>query len=210
MSFDGFPESAFDFYDDLEIDNSKVYWEANKTTYQSAVRAPMIALTDELAEEFGTAKIFRPHRDVRFSKDKTPYKTHQGAFVAKAPATGYYAELAAPGFRVGGGFYEASADRLAAIRTAIDHKRYGAELEKILARLRRTGWEISGERLKTAPRGWAKDHPRIELLRYKSLTAMRSYGFDDDIHTPALVEKIRIDWRAVTPLIDWAARHGQT
>lgn len=210
MSFDGFPESAFDFYDDLEIDNSKVYWEANKATYQSAVRAPMTALTDELAEEFGAAKIFRPHRDVRFSKDKTPYKTHQGAFVAKAPATGYYAELAAPGFRVGGGFYEASADRLAAIRAAIDHDRYGAELEKILARLRRAGWEIAGDRLKTAPRGWAKDHPRIELLRHKSLTAMRSYGFDEAIHTPALADRVRADWRAVTPLIDWAARHGQT
>lgn len=210
MSFDGFPESAFDFYDDLEIDNSKVYWEANKATYQSAVRAPMTALTDELAEEFGAAKIFRPHRDVRFSKDKTPYKTHQGAFVAKAPATGYYAELAAPGFRVGGGFYEASADRLAAFRAAIDHDRYGAELEKILARLRRAGWEIAGDRLKTSPRGWAKDHPRIELLRHKSLTAMRSYGFDEAIHTPALVDRVRADWRAVTPLIDWAARHGQT
>ena len=210
MSFDGFPESAFDFYDDLEIDNSKVYWEANKETYRTAVREPMTELVTELAEEFGEAKLFRPYRDVRFAKDKTPYKTHQGAFVAKAPATGYYAELAAPGFRVGGGFYEASADRLAAIRTAIDHERYGAELEKIIARLRRAGWEISGDQLKTAPRGWAKDHPRIELLRYKSLTAMRSYGFDDDIHTSALVDRIRTYWRAVTPLIDWAARHGQT
>ncbi|WP_454162057.1 DUF2461 domain-containing protein [Gordonia iterans] len=209
MTFDGFSEAAFDFYDDLEVDNSKVFWDANKDVYASAVRAPMIALAEQLADEFGPAKIFRPHRDVRFSKDKTPYKTHQGVFVATAPAAGYYAEIAAPGFRVGGGFYDATAERLAAIRTAIDHPKRGAELEKILARLTDAGWEIGGNRLKTAPRGWDKDHPRIELLRYKSITAMRGYGFDAVIHTPALAEKIRADWREVTPLIDWVTRYGQ-
>lgn len=209
MTFDGFSEAAFDFYDDLEVDNSKVFWEANKGVYASAVRAPMVALTEVLADEFGPAKIFRPHRDVRFSKDKTPYKTHQGAFVASAPATGYYVEIAAPGFRVGGGFYDATADRLAAIRTAIDRPKHGAELAKILDRLTEEGWEIGGDRLKTAPRGWARDHPRIDLLRYKSITAMRDYGFDGVIHTPALADKIRADWRRVTPLIDWVTRYGQ-
>lgn len=210
MTFDGFPEAALDFYDDLEIDNSKVFWEANKEVYKTAVAAPMTALTDQLAEEFGAAKIFRPYRDVRFSRDKTPYKTHQGAFIAKAPATGYYLELRAPGFRAGGGFYHAEPDRLAALRAAIDHRRHGAELEKILAALTDDGWEIGGDRLKTAPRGWDKDHPRIELLRYKSLTAMRDYGFDEVIHTPELTDRVRADWRALTPLIDWISEHGQT
>lgn len=78
MSFDGFPpEAALDFYDDLEIDNSKFFWEQHKETYRTAVAEPMSALAEELADEFGTAKLFRPHRDVRFSKDKSPYKTHQ-------------------------------------------------------------------------------------------------------------------------------------
>lgn len=209
MSFDGFPEAAFDFYDDLEIDNSKVFWEANRDVYQTAVRAPMSALADDLTEEFGAAKIFRPYRDVRFSKDRTPYKTHQGAFVATAPATGYYAEISAPGFRVGGGFYEASAERLAAIRAAIDHPRHGAALQRILATLQKSGWRIDGDRLKTAPRGWPRDHPRIELLRHRSLTAMRDYGFDPVIHTSDLVDRVRADWRAVSPLVDWLTRHAQ-
>ena len=181
MSFTGFPDAAYDFYDDLEVDNSKVFWEAHKEQYRAAVREPMIALTDELADEFGAAKIFRPYRDVRFAKDKTPYKTHQGAFVATGPATGYYAEIAAPGFRVGGGFYEASGERLAAIRTAIDHPK----------------------------RGWPKDHPLIELLRYRSITPLRSYGFDDVVHTPALVDRVRGDWREVTPLVDWVGENAQ-
>ncbi|UPW14161.1 DUF2461 domain-containing protein [Gordonia amicalis] len=210
MSFDGFPEAALDFYDDLEIDNSKFFWEQHKETYRTAVAEPMSALAEELADEFGTAKLFRPYRDVRFSKDKTPYKTHQGAFVAVAPATGYYIQIGAPGVRVGAGFYEATPARLAELRKAIDHDRHGPELEKLVRRLTRAGWEIGGDRLKTAPRGYDVDHPRIDLLRHKSLFAGRDYGFDEVIHTPALVDRVRKDWRATTPLVDWIARHAAT
>ncbi|BDH56198.1 DUF2461 domain-containing protein [Tsukamurella sp. PLM1] len=208
MSFTGFPEAALDFYDDLEADNSKVFWEAHKEVYKTAVAAPMAALTEELADEFGGAKIFRPYRDVRFSKDKTPYKTHQGAFVAVGPATGYYLQIGAPGVRVGAGFYEASPTRLAAFRQAIDSDVHGPALEKIISKLRRGGWEIGGDTLKTAPRGWDTDHPRIELLRHRSLTVMRDYGFGEIIGSPKLVDEIRKHWRQTTPLLDWLVEHG--
>ncbi|GAA4675922.1 DUF2461 domain-containing protein [Gordonia humi] len=208
MSFTGFPEAALDFYDDLEIDNSKVFWDAHRDVYRDSVAAPMNALVAELADEFGEAKVFRPYRDVRFSKDKTPYKTHQGAFIAVAPATGYYVQIGAPGVRVGAGFYHAEAERLAFLRRAIDDDLHGAELEKLVDGLRRRGWQIDGDRLKTAPRGWAKDHSRIELLRHRSLTAMRDYGFDEVIHSHDLVEKIRADWRQTRPLLDWFVQHG--
>ncbi|BDD83769.1 TIGR02453 family protein [Tsukamurella pulmonis] len=208
MSFTGFPEAALDFYDDLEADNSKVFWEAHKEVYKTAVAAPMAALMDELADEFGTPKIFRPYRDVRFSKDKTPFKTHQGAFVGVGPATGYYVQIGAPGVRVGAGFYDATPTRLAAFRNAIDNDLYGPALEQIIAKLRRTGWEIGGETLKTSPRGWDADHPRIELLRHKSLTAMRDYGFGEIIHSPKLVAEIRKHWRQTSSLLDWLVEHG--
>lgn len=208
MSFTGFPEAALDFYDDLEADNSKVFWEAHKEVYKTSVAAPMAALTEELADEFGTAKIFRPYRDVRFSKDKTPYKTHQGAFIGVGPATGYYLQIGAPGVRVGAGFYEASPTRLAAFRKAIDNDLYGPALEQVIAKLRRKGWEIGGETLKTSPRGWDADHPRIDLLRHKSLTVMRDYGFEEIIHTPNLVPQIRKHWRETSALLDWLVEHG--
>ncbi|MCA0155794.1 DUF2461 domain-containing protein [Tsukamurella sp. M9C] len=208
MSFTGFPEAALDFYDDLEADNSKVFWEAHKEVYKTSVAAPMAALTEELADEFGTAKIFRPYRDVRFSKDKTPYKTHQGAFIGVGPATGYYLQIGAPGMRVGAGFYEASPTRLAAFRKAIDNDLYGPALEQVIAKLRRKGWEIGGETLKTSPRGWDADHPRIDLLRHKSLTVMRDYGFEEIIHTPKLVPQIRKHWRETSALLDWLVEHG--
>jgi uncharacterized protein (TIGR02453 family) len=202
-SFQGFPEAAFDFYDDLEIDNTRSFWEAQKATYDVAVRAPMVALTEALAAEFGGAKVFRPYRDVRFAKDKTPYKNHQGAFVGVAPSTGWYVQISSPGVMVGAGFYEASSERLGRVRTAIADARRGGELERLLTAARRKGFEVGGDRLKTSPKGYDADHPRIDLLRHKSIVLRKSYGFDEVIHTPKLLTMVRRDWRAARPLLEW-------
>ena len=183
--FTGFPVAALDFYDDLELDNTRSFWAAHKETYETAVKAPMAALVAELEDEFGPAKIFRPYRDVRFAKDKTPYKTHQGAYVALSSAIGWYVQVSAPGVRVGAGFYDADSARLASYRAAVADDRTGPELEKILRKLTKAGWEVGGDRLKTSPRGYDADHPRIELLRHKSLTIGRNYGFEPFIHTRA-------------------------
>lgn len=206
--FGGFPAAALDFYDDLEVDNTKTFWTAHKDVYESAVKGPMTALVRGLEEEFGEAKVFRPYRDVRFAKDKTPYKTNQGAWISRGPSTGWYVEVAAPGVRVGAGFYDASSERLGRIRDAIDDKRRGAQLQRILTRLEGTGWELRGDKLKTTPRGYDADHPRIELLRHKSITVAKSYGFEPLIHTPQLLDQVRSDWRAATPLIDWIATNA--
>jgi uncharacterized protein (TIGR02453 family) len=206
--FTGFPVAALDFYDDLEMDNTKSFWTAHKEVYETAVKAPMTALVAALEPEFGPAKIFRPYRDVRFAKDKTPYKTHQGAYVAAAPSTGWYVQVAAPGVRVGGGFYDASSERLAAIRAAIDDERTGTALVRILDALLADGWTLGGETLKTSPRGYDADHPRIDLLRHKSMSLGRDYGFENVIHTPQLLDKVRADWRALTPFVDWVREHA--
>ena len=200
--FTGFPDAALDFYDDLELDNTKSFWAAHKHVYEECVRAPMLALTAALADEFGPAKVFRPFRDVRFAKDKTPYKNHQGAIVQVAAATGYYVEIGSPGVRVGGGYYHAGGPDLARIRTAIDVEHSGEELARILGGLEQDGFDIHGEQLKTTPRGYAADHPRIDLLRYKSLALGRSYGFEN-LDTPDLADRVRGDWRALRPLVEW-------
>ena len=205
--FAGIPVAALDFYDDLEMDNTRSYWEKHKETYATAVRAPMVALTTALAPEFApdgrTVKVFRPHRDVRFSKDKTPYKTHQGAYVPAGPSTGWYVEVSPRGVRTGAGFYDAAPPRLAAYRSAVDDERRGTELERVLADLTAAGFETGGDRLKTAPRGFSTDHPRIELLRHRSLSAGRSHGFEPYIHTPELLDAVRDDWRRLRPLVEW-------
>ncbi|MGH3363777.1 MAG: DUF2461 domain-containing protein, partial [Nocardioidaceae bacterium] len=173
--------------------------------YESAVRGPMTALAQALEDEFGSAKVFRPYRDVRFAKDKTPYKTHQGVFVQRGPATGFYVQVAAPGVRVGVGYYETSGPLLARIRSAIAEERRGAELAGILRKLQDSGWELGGDRLKTTPRGYDADHPRIELLRHKSMSLGKSYGFEPFIHTPELLDRVREDWREASPFVDWVS-----
>jgi uncharacterized protein (TIGR02453 family) len=206
--FTGIPEAALDFYDDLEMDNTRSFWAEHKGTYEAAVRAPMTALGEALEPEFGSTKVFRPHRDVRFAKDKTPYKTHQGVFVARGPATGWYVEVSAPGVRVSVGFYDASSARLARIREAIADGRRGGDLEQILGDLEAEGWTRGGDRVKTAPRGYDVDHPRIDLLRHRSMTLSRSYGFDPVIHTPAVLEMVREDWRRANPFVEWVCDHA--
>jgi uncharacterized protein (TIGR02453 family) len=207
-AFTGIPAAALDFYDDLEMDNTKSFWADHKETYETSVRAPMTALLAALEPEFGSGKVFRPYRDVRFAKDKTPYKTHQGVFVPHGPATGWYAEVSAPGVRVGVGFYDASSDRLARIREAIADDRRGRDLERIVEQLQADGWTLGGETLKTAPRGYDANHPRIALLRHKSLLLSKSYGFEPVIHTPQLLGLVRADWRAAAPLVTWVSDHA--
>ena len=203
LGFAGFTEAALDFYDDLELDNTKPFWEAHKSVYLESVKAPMAALAAELEPEFGTAKVFRPFRDVRFAKDKTPYKTNQGAFVGAGHACGWYVEIAARGVRTGAGFYDASASDLGRIRASIADETSGKQLGRILTKLERAGFEVGGDRLKTSPRGYDADHPRIELLRHRSLTVMKDYGFEPVIHTSALLDAVRADWTAARPLVDW-------
>ena len=202
--FTGFPEAALDFYDDLEADNSRSFWTAHADVYETCVRTPMKELADALAEDFGDAKLFRPHRDVRFSKDKSPYKTYQDMFVPVGPALGWYLRISAPGVIVGAGFYDAPADKLRELREVIASPR-GTELETILTPLTAAGFELGGETVATVPRGYDKGHPRMALLRHKAIHVGRSYGFEPVIHTPQLLDAVRSDWAATRPLVEWLA-----
>jgi uncharacterized protein (TIGR02453 family) len=209
--FTGFGERAIDFYDGLVADNSKAYWTDNRDVYESDVRAPMQALLDDLAGEFGgfgDGKIFRPYRDVRFAKDKTPYKTHCGAvFEAGRGAGAYYVELSPDGLFVAGGSFHNSSDQLRRFRESTADDLRGAALVRIVEKLRKQGFDIRGERLKTVPRGYSADHPRIDLLRHKSLYGAVVHEPADMLHSRAAVDVVRSHWRRLRALNEWAADH---
>jgi uncharacterized protein (TIGR02453 family) len=205
--FRGFGTEAVDFYQALEADNTKDWWTAHKDVYESAVRRPMEALLAELEPQFGPGKVFRPYRDTRFSADKTPYKTHQGAFVAVAEGLGYYVQLDADGLYVGGGFHHHASDQVARYRAAVDAADTGGELAGIVGELEQGGMEIGGEMLKTRPRGIPEDHPRLELLRHKSLTAGRRLGVPGWLGTRRTLSRVRAEWDALRPLVDWIERN---
>ena len=169
----------------------------------------MMALCAALGTEFGDAKVFRPYRDVRFAKDKTPYKTHQGAFVAGRPRDRLVRRVSPRGVRIGGGFYDAeraAAGRASARRSTTTATAPSSRRSSRPASAK--GFEIGGDLLKTTPRGYDADHPRIDLLRHKSMIAGHAYGFEPVIHTPELLDLVRKDWRATRPLVEWAQRHG--
>ncbi len=203
IRFNGIPEDAWAFYRELAQDNSKAWWEANKSRYAVSVREPLTHLVDLLADEFGEPSLFRPYRDVRFSKDKSPYKDHQGALVATCPGMGWYAQVSGTGLMVGGGFYAAAPDQLGRLRAAILDDARGGALQATVDRLGAAGFAVRGEQLKTRPRGVPADHPRLDLLRHTSLACFRDYGMAPWVSQAGLVDRVREDWRALRPLVEW-------
>lgn len=207
MTFGGIPLRACEFYAGLEADNSRAYWNAHKATYERDVKAPLQALAELVEAEFGEPKLFRAHRDVRFSADKSPYKEHQGLVVGQPPALGYYVQISADGLALGGGFHAASPAQTAAWRAAVDAPASGAALATAVDAAVADGAEIRGDRVKTTPRGYAADHPRIDLLRLKELMLIWHVGTPDWLETPAAADHIVRRWRTLTPIITWLGEH---
>ena len=203
MAFAGWPIEAIEFYEGLEADNSKVYWQDHKAVYDRHVKAPMEELLAELADEFGAGKIFRPYRDVRFSADKTPYKTNCAATIGSG-----YISFSADGLSVGGGLYMPDPKALARYREAVDNEKSGVELVRIVAALRKEGYDtMAHEVLKTAPKGYPKDHPRIELLRYKGIAMMKTWPVGAWLGTRKAKDRVVTTLRAGVPLNQWLLRN---
>ncbi len=205
--FSGWSDAALDFYRDLERQNDRSFWTAHKHVYDAEVRAPFDALSELVAEEFGALRVFRPNRDVRFSKDKSPYKIRCYAVTEGEGGESYYVEISAGGLVVATGYWMMANDQLDRYRTAVDDEGAGTALERIVAELGAQGLTVEGQALKTAPRGYRRDHPRIELLRHKSVAAIKRFEPGRWLSTPAAADRIVGAWRAVGPLNAWLAEH---
>jgi uncharacterized protein (TIGR02453 family) len=208
MAFKGWPKEAVTFFEGLEVDNSRDYWQANKAVYERAVRGPLEELLEELAAEFGEAKVFRPNRDIRFSKDKSPYKTNIAATIGRRG----YVSFSADGLGTGSGYYVMAPDQLDRYRKAVVAERTGKQIAAITGELTRAGIELGAyETLKTAPRGYDKEHPRIELLRRKGLIAWRSWPVAAWMSTAKAKARIVDVLHAGEPMIKWLDRNvGET
>ena len=203
MSFSGWPEEALEFYEGLAADNTKTYWTKHKEIYDATVLRPMTELIEELAPEFGETKIFRPYRDIRFSKDKTPYKTHIGAMVG-----GGYVQFSAQGLAAGNGMYGMVPDQLDRYRHAVASDRTGGELEDVIAAVESQGIGVTGrDMLKAAPRGYPADHPRIGLLRYKGIVAWKEWPVAGWLETAGARDRVTSFLRAARPLSAWLAEN---
>ncbi len=207
MRFSGFPDEAFRFYEALGADNTRSFWQANKATYATAVRGPLDALLAELSDH-GPFHIFRPHRDVRFSKEKIPYKDHQGAYGESEGGAGFYLQLSATGMFAASGYYAMASDQLARFRTAVDSDVLGLEIVGIVERLVDQRYTIGAiGQLKTAPRGYPKNHPRIELLRRKGLMASRSWEQATWMSSRTVLRRVREAWEGAADMNHWLDTH---
>jgi uncharacterized protein (TIGR02453 family) len=211
-AFTGFPRATFTWFHGLEADNSKAWFSAHRETYDNVVRGELEALLEELTDELGgRVKLFRQHRDTRFSRDKSPYKTTTYGVIADRPdgEASLYAQLSSGGLFAGTGYYQLAADQLARFRAAIADDAAGPELERVLDAVRAAGLETWGEALKTAPRGYPRDHPRATLLRHKMLIAGRRLeprgrgGLARD----ATLTFTRDTWAACRPMTAWLDEH---
>ncbi len=202
--FTGWPARALEFYRGLEADNSKAYWTAHRSEYDTFVLAPMQALLEDLEGEFGEGRIFRPYRDIRFSADKTPYKTAIGATLGGSG----YVHFSASGLGVGAGCHVMAPDQLARFRAAVEEDRSGEALVAAVAAVEADGVSVTArERLKRVPRGLDPEHPRADLLRDKDLAAWIEWPVAPWLHTAAAEDRVVESLRASRPLTDWLDAH---
>jgi uncharacterized protein (TIGR02453 family) len=204
--FEGFGPEVRTWFQGLEADNSREYFVANRDFFEKSIRGQMEALLSELSEEFGgEAKMFRQNRDIRFSPDKSPYKNNTYGIVYGSPmaAQGLYASISADGLVAGSGYHVMARDQLDRYREQVVDDEHGLELMKLVARAQTAGLEVWGESLATAPRGYPKDHARIELLRRKSLTLGARLPSERGIARADGLRFVTRTWRAAAPVTGW-------
>lgn len=210
--FQGFPPALFTFLEGLEKDNSKAYWDANKPAWDEQVRDPMKALLSELDGEFPRLRMFRPNRDVRFSKDKSPYKTWVGATSESraVDGTGYYLRVDTSGLVTGYGAMAMARDQLQRFRAALDSEGSGRRFVELTTQLAATSLPVTygaEPPLKTSPPGYPKAHPRIEFLRWKGAAVVKEFARADWMSSPKALDRVRDIWRGADPLRDWLDTH---
>ena len=208
--FEGFGPKVHKWFKGLEANNSKEYFAANRDYFERSIRDQMEAMLTELGGQFGgEVKMFRQHRDIRFSADKSPYKSNtygvlRGADIA---GEGLYASISADGLVAGSGYYVMARDQLERYREAVVDDPHGRELAKRVAQAEKAGLELWGQSLATAPRGYPKDHARIELLRRKSLTLGDRVRSGRGIGRTDALQFVTRTWRAAAPVTGWLDEH---
>ncbi len=220
--FAGMPDEGLAFLEDLEERNTKEFFAANKAVFTSQVQAPFAALVEAAAArlrrsvpDLGPPKVFRIYRDLRFSKDKTPYKTSMSASLPLPPAGdgggpgitgGFYVNIGPAGLYTASGLYHPGRPELARVRAAIADAATGPELEAILAKAAAKGLEPWLQPLQRMPRDWPPDHPRAGLLKARSLVLNRQHGRAPWLQTAELLDHLLADWKAMIPFNRWLER----
>ncbi len=204
-AFRGFPPEALEFLTELEANNDRDWFKANRARYDEHVVAPALALGEDLAD-LGTPKLFRPWNDTRFHA-APPIKEQVGLAVGYAGAGGFYVELSLDGLLVAAGLHDPAPDQVDRLRRGIDTGPIAGSLARAIARARDAGLELNEPDLVRGPRGYPADHPRADLLRRRRLTVARRHELGAWLHRPAAGARIREGLDAAAPLVRWLRTH---
>ncbi|NIG56645.1 DUF2461 domain-containing protein [Chitinophaga sp. Cy-1792] len=210
----GISPTAFEFLQKLGQHNNREWFNEHKGEFEEARQAMEVfaeALLQKMNEHdvletpSGKNSLYRIYRDIRFSNDKTPYKTHwSGSFkrATKQRRGGYYFHIEHNNSFIGGGFWGPSADDLKLIRDDIAFD--DTPVRKIITSKKfiKTFGELEGEQLKTAPKGFPNDHPAIDLLRYKQFLLRRRFS-DEEVLSPGFLEEADKTFQAMRPFFDY-------
>jgi uncharacterized protein (TIGR02453 family) len=217
-AFTGMPDEGLAFLEDLEERNTREFFEANKRLFKERVQAPFQALVEAAAArlggsvpDLGPPKVFRIYRDLRFSKDKTPYKTSLSASLPLSPSgegvgAGFYVNVGPAGLYVAAGRYHPDRPDLERLRAAIADPELGPELEAIIERAAGHGLQPWLDPLQRMPRAYPADHPRGDLLKARSLILNRQHDRAPWLQTPEVLDRLVADWQAMIPFTHWFAR----
>jgi uncharacterized protein (TIGR02453 family) len=199
--FRGWPPEALEFLRELEDNNEREWFKANRARYDEQLVAPTQALADSLAD-LGRTHMFRPWNDTRFHL-RPPIKEHVGLAIGHEGAGGYYVELSLDGLLVAAGMHNPASDQVERIRAGVDGSRTAAALTRALRRAQDAGLELGEPDLVRAPRGYPADHPRLDLLRRRRLVVSRRHPLRRWLHGPEAGRRIREGLDAATPLVRW-------
>jgi uncharacterized protein (TIGR02453 family) len=204
-AFQGFPPEAIEFLRELEANNDRDWFKANRARYDEHLIAPARALGEDLVD-LGRPRLFRPWNDTRF-RPGPPIKEHVGLAIGYEGAGGFYVELSLDGLLVAAGLHNPVPDQVDRLRQAVNAGRTAAPLTRAITRAQDAGLELNAPDLVRAPRGYPADHPRVELLRRRSLTVARRRKIGTWLHKPRAGAYIREELQAAAPLVRWLRDH---
>jgi uncharacterized protein (TIGR02453 family) len=199
--FRGFTPDALAFLRELEDNNERDWFKANRPRYEELLRAPMTALGEDLSA-LGRPRLFRPFNDTRFHPGP-PIKEHVGLAVGYEGAGGFYVELSLDGLLIAAGLHNPAPDQVERIRHAVDDGRTAGVLRKAIDAAEHGGLQLNEPDLRRAPRGYPIDHPRIDLLRRRRLVVTHRHALAKWIHRADAGERIRAQLDAGAPLVGW-------
>ncbi len=200
------PPEALAFLRELEDNNDRDWFRANRARYDNDLLAPARALVTGPLAALGEPHFFRPYNDTRFHA-RPPIKEQLGVAIGYGAAGGFYLELSLDGLLVAAGLHHPAADQVERFRAAIDDGRRGKAFERAVAAAAQAGLELAPPALKRAPRGYPPDHARAALLRRREFTLHCRHPLEPWLHEPRCADVVRVQLEAARPLVAWLAKH---